>query len=287
MSDAPLLDVRGLTVTYRAAGLGKARSVTAVNDVSFAIQRGETLALVGESGSGKSTTARAVLRLVGVDAGSISYDGIDLLALRGEALRRHRRRMQVVFQDPYTSLNPRHTIASIVGEGLIVHGIARGDEVAARVAMLLGEVGLSADTAARYPRELSGGQRQRVAIARALAVDPEFLVLDEAVSALDVTTQAHILALIQRLRDARHLTCLFIAHNLAVVQQVATTVAVMYAGRIVEVAPSATLFDAPRHPYTKALLDAVPASDPRDRRDRGVHGSGPPVAHPDALPPSL
>jgi oligopeptide/dipeptide ABC transporter ATP-binding protein len=264
----PLLDVRGLIVTHRAAGFGRRRRVTAVDDVSFSVQRGETLALVGESGSGKTTTARAILRLVEADAGAITYDGADLLALRGEALRRHRRRMQVVFQDPYTSLNPRHTVATIVGEGLIVHDLARGAEVAARVARLLDEVGLPGDVAERYPRELSGGQRQRVAIARALAVDPEFLVLDEAVSALDVTTQAQVLALIARLRDARRLTCLFIAHNLAVVQQVATTVAVMFAGRILEVAPVGAMFESPLHPYTRALLDAVPVTDPRDRRER-------------------
>ncbi len=282
MTDRPLLDVRGLVVTHRTADLGRRRRVTAVDDVSFSVRRGETLALVGESGAGKSTTARAILRLVEPDAGAIAYDGADLLALRGEALRRHRRRMQVVFQDPYTSLNPRHTIAAIVGEGLIVHGLARGPDVAARVARLLDEVGLPADVAGRYPRALSGGQRQRVAIARALAVDPEFLVLDEAVSALDVTTQAQVLALIARLRDARRLTCLFIAHNLAVVQQVATTVAVMYAGRILEVAPVAALFESPLHPYTRALLDAVPVTDPRDRHKRapvpaGTASVGPPA----------
>ncbi|MEA3247896.1 MAG: oligopeptide/dipeptide ABC transporter ATP-binding protein, partial [Gemmatimonadota bacterium] len=268
MTGPALLDVRGLTVTHRATGFGRDRRVTAVDGVSLSVARGETLALVGESGSGKTTAARAILRLVDADAGTITYDGADLLALRGEALRRHRRRMQVVFQDPYTSLNPRHTVGAIVGEGLVVHDLARGAAVGERVARLLEEVGLPTDTAGRYPRELSGGQRQRVAIARALAVDPEFLVLDEAVSALDVTTQAQVLALIARLRDARRLTCLFIAHNLAVVQQVATTVAVMYAGRILEVSPAAGLFEAPMHPYTRALLDAVPVSDPRDRHER-------------------
>jgi oligopeptide/dipeptide ABC transporter ATP-binding protein len=268
VTGGPLLTVRGLRVRHRGAGLGAPRWVTAVHDVSFSIARGATLALVGESGCGKTSTARAVLRLIDAAAGDIIYDGGDLLALRGEPLRRHRRRMQIVFQDPYTSLNPRHTVEAIVGEGLIVHGLARGGAVRERVVRLLDEVGLDADNLPRYPHELSGGQRQRVAIARALAVDPEFLVLDEAVSALDVTTQAQVLALILRLRDARALTCLFIAHNLAVVQRVATGVAVMYRGRIVEQAPVDAIFASPRHPYTRALLDAVPVPDPRERRER-------------------
>jgi peptide/nickel transport system ATP-binding protein len=265
MSDA-LVSVRNLRVAHRVSDLASTRTVTAVEDVSFDVTRGETLALVGESGCGKTTTARALLRLIDVSAGSISYDGIDLLALKGETLRRHRKRMQIVFQDPYTSLNPRHTVRTIVGEGLIVHDLAKGEAVTTKVVSLLEEVGLSASDLPRYPHELSGGQRQRVAIARALAVNPEFLVLDEAVSALDVTTQAQVLALIARLRDARSLTCLFIAHNLAVVQQVATTVAVMQKGRIVENAPAKQLFSAPAHPYTRTLLDSVPTHDPRHRR---------------------
>lgn len=260
-----LVSVRGLHVTHRG---GEAGDVAAVRDVGFDIARGETLALVGESGCGKTTTARALLRLVEPDAGTIVFDGTDLRAMRGDPLRRMRRRLQIVFQDPYASLNPRHTVREIVAEGLIVHDLARGAAADARVLALLAEVGLDADVVNRLPRELSGGQRQRVAIARALAVDPEFLVLDEAVSALDVTTQAQVLALIQRLRAARALTCLFIAHNLAVVQQVADTVAVMYAGRIVERAPADALFASPRHPYTRALLDSVPVTDPRDRRSR-------------------
>ena len=266
---ASLLSVRGLRVEHATVGQGAfstRKRVAAVEDVSFEIARGATLALVGESGCGKTTTARAILRLIEVAAGAIDYDGIDLLALRGEPLRRHRKRMQIVFQDPYTSLNPRHTVSTIVGEGLIVHDLEPRAGIPARVTMLLEEVGLSAADLARYPHELSGGQRQRVAIARALAVNPEFLVLDEAVSALDVTTQAQVLALIARLRDARGLTCLFIAHNLAVVQRVASEVAVMQRGRIVELAPSAQLFRAPAHPYTRSLLDAVPTSDPRKRR---------------------
>lgn len=263
----PLVSVRGLRVEHRAAATwGRGHTVVAVDDVSFDIARGATLALVGESGCGKTSTARAVLRLIPAAAGSISYDGADLLALDGEALRRHRKRMQIVFQDPYGSLNPRHTVRAIVAEGLIVHQIAPADQLTQRVVNLLEEVGLSASDLGRYPHELSGGQRQRVAIARALAVDPEFLVLDEAVSSLDVTTQAQVLALIAKLRDARQLTCLFIAHNLAVVQRVASDVAVMQGGRIVEHSPAAQLFAAPAHQYTRSLLDAVPTDDPRRRR---------------------
>lgn len=265
---AALVSVRDLRVVHRSAGFGPARLVTAVDGISFDIGRGETLGLVGESGSGKTSAARAMLRLIDAAGGTITYDGIDLLALRGQELRAHRKRMQVVFQDPYASLNPRHSVSTIVGEGLVVHGLARGAAIEQRVVQLLEEVGLSADDIRRLPRELSGGQRQRVAIARALAVDPEFLVLDEAVSALDVTTQAQVLTLIARLRDSRNLTCLFIAHNLAVVQQVATNVAVMHRGRIVELAPAAQLFARPSHEYTRALLDAVPAGDPRQRRIR-------------------
>ena len=263
-----LVSVRDLRVTHRVANVFGHQTTIAVHGVSFDVARGETLALVGESGCGKTTTARALLRLIDADAGTIQYDGIDLRAMRGEPLRRHRKRMQIVFQDPFTSLNPRHTVGAIVGEGLLVHDIARGADAAARVLRLLEEVGLSGDDVGRLPHELSGGQRQRVAIARALAVDPEFLVLDEAVSALDVTTQAQVLALIVKLRAARGLTCLFIAHNLAVVQRIATHVAVMYQGRIVEQAGCADLFNTPRHPYTRAMLDAVPVTDPRDRRDR-------------------
>lgn len=265
---APLVSVRDLRVVHRSAGFGAARLVTAVDGISFDIARSDTLALVGESGSGKTSAARALLRLIDAAGGTVAYDGIDLLALRGEALRVQRKRMQVVFQDPYASLNPRHSVGTIVGEGLVVHGLARGAAIAARVVQLLEEVGLGADDLRRLPRELSGGQRQRVAIARALAVDPEFLVLDEAVSALDVTTQAQVLALIARLRDSRSLTCLFIAHNLAVVQQVATHIAVMHRGRIVEQATAAQLIARPAHEYTRALLDAVPAGDPRERRIR-------------------
>lgn len=263
MTANALVSVRGLHVRY-----ADHRAPRAVNDVSFDIGRGETFALVGESGCGKTTTARALLRLMEPESGEIHFAGVDVRALQGELLRRHRRKMQIVFQDPFTSLNPRMLIGDAVGEGLLVHDIAPRAEIPDRVARLLQEVGLAPADARRYPHELSGGQRQRVAIARALAVEPEFLVLDEAVSALDVTTQAKILDLFERLRAERSLTCLFIAHNLAVVQRVASTVAVMYRGRIVELAPAKQLFASPKHPYTRALIAAVPVPDPTVRRAR-------------------
>ena len=279
MTDRPLVAVHGLVVRHQSSGFFSRRAAkTAVDGVSFDIARGETLALVGESGCGKTTTARALLRLIDSDEGTITYDGTDLRALRGETLRRQRKHMQIVFQDPFTSLNPRHSVGTIVAEGLIVHDIARGADARRRVAKLLEEVGLAASDENRYPHELSGGQRQRVAIARALAVDPEFLVLDEAVSALDVTTQAQVLALILRLREARGLTCLFIAHNLAVVQRVAHRVAVMYQGRIIEMATANAIFAAPAHPYTRAMLDAVPVSDPRERKERALLAGDPGIA---------
>jgi ABC-type glutathione transport system ATPase component len=253
----PLLSVNGLRVSYRGTTTDPATSRPAVDNVSFALQKGETLALVGESGSGKTTTARAVLRLI-PSAGQVVFDGVAVHDLRGESLRRMRRRMQIVFQDPYSSLNPRMRIGEAVAEGILVHSATAPVAARQRAQQLLEEVGLTAADASKFPHELSGGQRQRVAIARALAVDPDFIVLDEAVSALDVTTQDRILHLFESIRASRGLTCLFIAHNLAVVQRVATTVAVMNAGQIVEIAPARELFAAPKHAYTRALLDAVP-----------------------------
>jgi oligopeptide/dipeptide ABC transporter ATP-binding protein len=266
----PLVRVRGLTVAY--PGRGGAPPVHAVRDVSFDIARGETLALVGESGCGKSTTGRALLRLIEPTAGSVSFDGVALGTLRREPMRQLRRRMQIVFQDPGLALDPRMTAGAAIREGIDAHATAlavRDDtDVTRRVARLLEEVGLSPDDAGRYPHEFSGGQRQRIAIARALAVQPDFLVLDEAVSALDVTVQRQILDLLSTLQRERALTYLFVAHNLAVVERSATRVAVMYLGRIVELAPSAQLYAAPRHPYTQALLSAVPVPDPEARRTR-------------------
>jgi ABC-type oligopeptide transport system ATPase subunit len=244
--------------------------VLAVNDVSFDIARGETLALVGESGCGKTTTGRAILRLIEPTSGHVTFDGIDVLTLQREPLRNLRRRMQVVFQDPHTSLDPRMRVGRTVREGIEAHELAEGAEADARVARALEEVGLRASDAAKLPHEFSGGQRQRIAIARALAVEPEFVVLDEAVSALDVTVQAQVLALLMQLQRDRGLTYLFIAHNLAVVERIATRVAVMYLGRIVEIAAAAALYSSPQHGYTRALLSAVPVPDPRVKKKRIV-----------------
>jgi ABC-type oligopeptide transport system ATPase subunit len=256
----PLVEVRGLSVDF--AGRAGAPVAHAVRDVSFEIARGETLALVGASGSGKSTTGRAILRLIEPTAGTIVFDGAALTTLAREPLRQLRRRMQIVFQDPSMALDPRRAVGASIREGIDAHTtalcVADAADATTRVARLLDEVGLRTADAARYPHELSGGQRQRVAIARALAVAPEFIVLDEAVSALDVTVQSRILDLLVSLQRDRGLTYLFIAHNLAVVERIATRVAVMQLGRIVELAPAPTLYADPHDPYTKALLAAVP-----------------------------
>lgn len=269
----PLLRVRDLRKWYplRAGLFGRARSfVRAVDGVSFDVAAGETFALVGESGCGKTTVGRAILRLVEPSAGRVLFDGRDVLALRGAALRRLRRDMQIVFQDPYASLNPRMTVGAIVGEALEVHGIARGSELEDRVATVLRRVGLAPEHRRRYPHEFSGGQRQRIGIARALALEPRFLVCDEAVSALDVSIQAQILNLLAELQQELSLTYLFIAHDLAVVEHLADRVGVMYLGRLVESAPARELFADPRHPYTRALLAANPVPDPFAPEERAV-----------------
>jgi oligopeptide/dipeptide ABC transporter ATP-binding protein len=236
--------------------------VDAVRGVSLTIDRGQTVALVGESGSGKTTTARAILRLVPVAQGRIAFDGIDVLAATAGDLRRLRERIQIVFQDPYSSLNPRITVADTLLEVLSVHQIgAGGADRRRRVAALLEDVGLGAEHAGRYPHELSGGQRQRVGIARALAVEPELLVLDEPVSALDVSVQAQIINLLEDLQEEHGLAYLFIAHDLAVVHHAADRVSVMYLGEIVEEGPVDTIFDRPHHPYTRALLASIPGVD--------------------------
>ncbi len=268
-----LVRVRDLVKHYGAT--------RAVDGVSFEIARGETLALVGESGSGKTTTGRATLRLLEPTAGRITFDGIDLGGLRPGELRRLRRRMQLVFQDPYASLNPRMTVGAIIREGLVIHQLAQGAAADARVRALLDEVGLRPEAATRYPHEFSGGQRQRVGIARALAVGPDFIVCDEPVAMLDVSVQAQVINLLMDLQQQRGLTYLFIAHDLSVVAHVATRVAVMYLGRIVEMAPTSDLFRDPIMPYTRALLSAVPVADPHSRRHRIVlPGEPPSPAHP-------
>src|SRR5207244_9636337 len=236
--------------------------IRAVDDVSFEIKRGETLGLVGESGCGKSTVGRTILRLYKPTSGRISFDGRDISKLREGELRPLRRRMQMVFQDPFASLNPRHSVGRIVGEPLRTHGLANRREAATRVRDLLRTVGLPADAAGRYPHEFSGGQRQRIGLARALALNPDFVVADEPVSALDVSIQAQIINLLEQLQEEFDLTYLFIAHDLAVVWHISDRIAVMYLGVIVEISPAEELYDNPLHPYTISLLSAVPIPDP-------------------------
>jgi oligopeptide transport system ATP-binding protein len=283
----PLLDVDGLAKHYPVkSGLIVARqvgTVRAVDGISFAVHRGETLALVGESGCGKSTTARLALRLIEPSAGRIRFDGQDVTAIGGAALRALRRRAQIVFQDPYASLNPRLNVGDAIAEPMAVHGIGDAAARRARVAELLGLVGLAPFHAARFPHEFSGGQRQRIGIARALSMRPELIVCDEPVSALDVSIQAQVVNLLKDLQRRFGLAYLFIAHDLAVVKHVADRVAVMYLGRIVELAPKRRLFAAPLHPYTRALLSAIPHPDP-GRRGR-VTPLGGDVPSPMAIPP--
>ena len=244
--------------------------VKAVDGVSFAVPEGKTLGLVGESGCGKTTVGRTLLRLIPATDGDVTFRGTDFFALNGHDLRKLRRRMQIIFQDPVSSLNPRMTVGSIIAEPIAVHGIAKGAEKREMVASLLQRVGLDPAYAARYPHEFSGGQRQRVGIARALALDPDFIVCDEPVSALDVSIQSQILNLLGDLQQERNIAYLFIAHNLAVVEHFSHEVAVMYLGRIVEKATSHELYNNPKHPYTMALLSAVPEPDPRPKRRRIV-----------------
>jgi oligopeptide/dipeptide ABC transporter ATP-binding protein len=268
---APLLEVRGLAKSFdvRAGALQrKVGEVRAVDGVDFEVRRGETLGLVGESGCGKTTVGRLILRLIEPTAGSIAFDGQEITRLSGAALKSYRRRAQIVFQDPFASLDPRTPVGEAVGEGLRIHGVGSAAEREAKVAKTLDMVGLRPESARRYPHEFSGGQRQRVGIARALVLDPSLIVLDEPVSALDVSIQAQVLNLLADLQRELGLSYLFIAHNLGVVEHLCDRIAVMYLGKIAETGPAAQIFGAPEHPYTKALLSAVPEPDRRDRRDR-------------------
>ena len=270
-SAPPLLVVRDLVKRFpvRRGLLGRpAAWVHAVDGVSLDLGRRETLGLVGESGCGKTTTGRAILRLIEPDAGSIRVEGRELRDLSRAAMRQERTRLQIIFQDPYSSLNPRLTVQEIIGEGLRVHRGLRGSALSDRVEAVARRVGLSSDALWRYPHEFSGGQRQRVGVARAIALERALVVFDEAVSALDVSVQAQIINLLQDLQAEMGMSYLFIAHDLSVVRHLSTRVAVMYLGQIVEQAPTAELFDNPRHPYTRALLAAAPRPDPRRRRQR-------------------
>jgi oligopeptide/dipeptide ABC transporter ATP-binding protein len=281
----PLLQVTDLVKHYTAGGLFARPDppVRAVDGVSFEIGRGETLGLVGESGCGKSTVGRTILRLQEPTSGRATFDGADVFALGRVELRQLRRRMQIVFQDPYGSLNPRMRIGDAVAEGIEIHRLVPRLDIPRRVAALLEEVGLDPGYARRYPHEFSGGQRQRIGIARALAVEPAFVVCDEPVSALDVSVQAQVLNLLVDLQRHRGLSYLFIAHDLAVVRQVAHRVAVMYLGRIVETGPTEALLGNPRHPYTVALLSAAPEPDPAGQKQRIVLPGDPPSP---ATPPA-
>ncbi|MBS0538453.1 MAG: dipeptide ABC transporter ATP-binding protein [Proteobacteria bacterium] len=285
VSKDQLLSVRDLRKHFAVKGGIFSREIErvhAVDGVSFDIGKGETLGLVGESGCGKSTTGRCILRLIEPSSGEVTFQGTDVMRMGGEALRALRRDMQIIFQDPYASLNPRLTVGAIVGEALEIHGLAKSRrELEERVVQLLETVGLQPDHMRRFPHEFSGGQRQRIGIARALAVEPKLIVCDEPVSALDVSIQAQVINLLEDLQEKFSLTYLFIAHDLSVVEHISTRIAVMYLGRVVEIAPSRDLYDTPLHPYTEALLSAVPIPDPTVKRKRiMLQGDVPNPIHP-------
>ena len=271
MAETPLLEVKHLKKHFPIKGGVFSKTigyVYAVDDVNFTLSKGETLGLVGESGCGKSTTGRTILRLIEPTDGAISFEGQNITALDKSAMRALRREMQIIFQDPYASLNPRMTVGSIIGEPLEIHKIAKGSEKEERVASLLQKVGLRAEDMRKYPHEFSGGQRQRIGIARALALNPKLIVCDEPVSALDVSIQAQVINLLEDLQAEFGLSYLFIAHNLNVVEHISDRVAVMYLGQIVELASDEELYKNPQHPYTEALLSAVPIPDPTVKKKR-------------------
>jgi oligopeptide/dipeptide ABC transporter ATP-binding protein len=268
-----LLEIRNLKKYFPVdTGLFSRRrgEVKAVDDVSLTVEEGETLGLVGESGCGKSTLGRSILRLLEPTAGEVYFQGKNLLKLSQSELRDMRREMQIIFQDPYASLDPRMSVGRIVGEGLEIHKLAAGKKKKDRVMELLNQVGLREEHYDRYPHEFSGGQRQRIGIARALAVNPRFIVADEPVSALDVSIQAQIINLLQELQEKRHLTYLFISHDLRVIEHISHRVAIMYLGKIVEIAPGDKIYQEAKHPYTRALLSAVPIPDPNRKKERMV-----------------
>ncbi len=264
----PLLKVEHLCKDFKVKSEGKKALLKAVNDVSFSIERNETLGLVGESGCGKSTTGRLVINLLQPTSGSVQFEGKDIFVARSAQKKALRRKMQIIFQDPYASLDPRMKVWDTVAEPLIIHNLAKGPAIRKRVEELLDYVGLSASQAERFPHEFSGGQRQRIGIARALAVEPEFIVCDEAVSALDVSVQSQVLNLLNDLQKELGLTYLFIAHGLNVIKHVSDRVGVMYLGKLVELANVDDLYKAPLHPYTQALLSAIPIPDPTIERER-------------------
>jgi oligopeptide transport system ATP-binding protein len=266
-----LLEIHNLKKYFPVSGglfSSQKGEVRAVDGVDLTVEEGETLGIVGESGCGKSTLGRTILRLIEPTAGEIRFEGKDLLKLSSRELRQMRREMQIIFQDPYASLNPRMRVGEIVGEGLEIHKLARGRKKRERVMELLHQVGLREDHYDRYPHEFSGGQRQRIGIARALAVNPRFIVADEPVSSLDVSIQAQIINLLQELQQKMHLTYFFISHDLRVVEHLSHRVAIMYLGKIVEVAPSEKIYQDAKHPYTRALLSAVPLPDPERKKER-------------------